>query len=307
MEDRNSLDTHSAEWWERYVKGRPKLPESFFTSIFNYHSAKGGTFDTAHDAGCGSGLHAPRLAPRFQKVVLSDISEENIGVAKSTLQGPQYSFSVSRFDSQNAEIADGTVDLIYASNVLHLVGNLDDSIAEAARQLKPGGTLCAALFGVIAFRDEGVNDVYTRFHNEGIRNVMKKLPWATARSAFFRVASALDSVPLPEAYFKPGVQRVKLNLTKDSSSFYDLQIPPELRAESPVNSEIGPYDKVVFREDNDWAFKFDKRRASEYLASFPWDMEDAKLKRLWAEVEDAIGSGEVDAYWPVSMILATRK
>lgn len=43
----------SEGFWEKYIKGRPAVPQTFFDAIFKYHSDHEGNFDTVHEVGAG--------------------------------------------------------------------------------------------------------------------------------------------------------------------------------------------------------------------------------------------------------------
>ena len=61
----NSDDTFFAqddEFWANYLKGRPAVPASFFSRIFNYHQDNGGSFGTMSDTMTWAKRERRRLA-----------------------------------------------------------------------------------------------------------------------------------------------------------------------------------------------------------------------------------------------------
>ena len=77
----NAYDITSSSQWDSYTKYRPRYPPQLFQRIYDFHAAKGGVFDTAHDAGCGPGITAAILAQKFQTVICSDFSAQAVDTA----------------------------------------------------------------------------------------------------------------------------------------------------------------------------------------------------------------------------------
>ena len=295
------------EFWAKYQKGRPQIPDSFFERIFDYHSRHGGHFDTAHDAGSGGGVHSARLANRFEKVLLTDVSSANIEVAKSQLHG-SYDFKVAKLED-TIELPAASVDLVFASAMLHFV-DPERALAAVAHQLKPGGTFAASLQGMLVFDDATVNEKYIAFQNKGIEEIHKKIGEETVPIVLVQ-ASGYDSFPLPETYFQPGGLRLRLNETPKSSvesgTWYKLMMPRSWREEFSVVSRISPTERIVFEDDDDWLFRGDVNAVRQLLETTPFDLETEEMKRCWQELADAVGKGPIDGRWVVCLILATRK
>lgn len=94
------------------------------------------------ELGCGTGTTALRLAPFTRRLLATDISAQMIAIAQEKLATqpmPQLSFAVA--NAEAAVCAHGTCDTVLAFNVLHLVSDLDDTLALAALALRPGGLL----------------------------------------------------------------------------------------------------------------------------------------------------------------------
>ena len=98
-----------------------------------------------HDAleiGCGTGSTALRLAPFVRRWYATDVSTAMIAIAKEKLAAqpmPQLTFALADADAPG--FGQSTYDIALAFNVLHLVGDLDATLAVAARALRPGGLL----------------------------------------------------------------------------------------------------------------------------------------------------------------------
>ncbi len=92
------------------------------------------------EIGCGTGSTALRLAPGTRRLLATDVSTGMIAIAREKLAVqpvPQLSFAVA--DADAMVFGKGEYDAVLAFNLLHLVDNLDHTIAMAVQALKPGG------------------------------------------------------------------------------------------------------------------------------------------------------------------------
>jgi ubiquinone/menaquinone biosynthesis C-methylase UbiE len=90
--------------------------------------------------GCGTGTTALRLAPFVGRIVATDISGEMIAIAreKAKAEGRLNAvFEVATPDA--APLPDGTLDVAFGFNVLHLVAAREAALRGVHRLLKPGG------------------------------------------------------------------------------------------------------------------------------------------------------------------------
>jgi 2-polyprenyl-3-methyl-5-hydroxy-6-metoxy-1,4-benzoquinol methylase len=130
-------------FWNNYLKGRPQAPQSFFDRIYRYHEQHGGSFGTAHDVGAGNGPYSLQLRSKFDHVIVSDIVAENVQLAEDRLGAEGFSYRTAKVEEAE-DISPNSIDLVFATNVLHFV---DQKVAfdAIARQLKPGiGTFAGA-------------------------------------------------------------------------------------------------------------------------------------------------------------------
>lgn len=96
------------------------------------------------EIGCGTGSTALRLAPFTRRLRATDLSAEMIGIARAKLAAqplPQLSFEVA--DADTAAWGHSAYDVVLAFNLLHLVDDLDQTLALAVQALRPGGLLVA--------------------------------------------------------------------------------------------------------------------------------------------------------------------
>ncbi len=98
---------------------------------------------TVLDDGCGNGVFLDYLSDKgfpIERYVGIDISRGMLGHARRRLDG-RPSAAVLRADATRLPFADATFDVIYARGLLHHLTEPGAGAAEAARVLKPGGSL----------------------------------------------------------------------------------------------------------------------------------------------------------------------
>lgn len=94
------------------------------------------------EIGCGTGSTALRLAPFTRRLLATDVSAGMIAIAREKLAAepvPQLAFALA--DADAPAIGPGEYDAVLAFNLLHLVSDLDQALAQAVQALKPGGRL----------------------------------------------------------------------------------------------------------------------------------------------------------------------
>lgn len=91
------------------------------------------------DVGCGGGYLPEELTRLFSQVSGVDLSRASVAaaLAHARLTDLQISYRVARAES--LPFADASFDLVTCCDVLEHVDDLDRTLAEAARVLKPGG------------------------------------------------------------------------------------------------------------------------------------------------------------------------
>lgn len=99
--------------------------------------------------GCGSAVQWRANRHRFAadaEFVLTDLSEGMLAEARAGLDGDPR-FSLLQMDASVITFADNSFDFVTANHMLYHVPGIDQTLAEAARVLKPDGTLMAATNG----------------------------------------------------------------------------------------------------------------------------------------------------------------
>jgi ubiquinone/menaquinone biosynthesis C-methylase UbiE len=137
---------------DRYIWGKKKRfdPVRFIgsPSVSRYFTHKVAPFislrDRVLDVGCGSGVFLPVLAPLCDQLVGLDISQELLQESSGILQ---------RFDLANVQVVnslaeqmpfrDGEFDVLILVDALHHIFNLEETLTEIRRVLKPDGRILA--------------------------------------------------------------------------------------------------------------------------------------------------------------------
>lgn len=300
--DRN-VYSQDQEFWDKYIAGRAKVPQSLFDLIFDYHAKGGsGSFDMAHEVGAGVGVHSPRLAAKFKHVLVSEIDGDNVKVAQARLEGP-YSFKTSSLED-TIDLPAESIDFVFASTMMHFV-DVEKAIKAVYHQLKPGGTFAAASYGAFALHDPEAQRVWTKInslvcemiivsYDKGIRGRVKE--------GLRREASGLDYVTLPEEWFLPAL-RCDYNFPTEET-LREMILPkgiPELV------TKIGPNDVVRKEWDEGWFSSLNIEGLKRIVSTYPHDSEAPEMVELWDELHRVIGEGEVRGAWLVNVLLATKK
>lgn len=289
-------------FWNNYLKGRPSAPDVFFDRLFRYHQEHNGRLGAVHDVGAGNGPYAAKLRSKFQHVIISDIAPDNVTFAKERLGTDGFSYRTAKVE-EGEDIPDGSVDMVFATNVMHFC---DQKLAMEviAKQLRPGGTFACAAFGAAHFEDPRVQGIYVSISQIGARELLKTLNDPDKLiAAMARTQGAYNVAPLDEALFLPGAQRVHLNMPKGGMT---SPLPPECQVDEPLHT--GANDVEVFDSEEGWSFVTDINGIREHVASFPFGRSDSEaITQLWRQLEEVVGDGPVKGHWPAKIILATRR
>ncbi|KAK6837015.1 S-adenosyl-L-methionine-dependent methyltransferase [Apiospora arundinis] len=270
----NKVFDQDDQSWENYSRGRPQVPDAFFDRIFAYHEGKGGQFGTVHDVGAGNGPYAKRLRARFAHVIVSDIVPTNVQPAQKRLRGLDgFAFRAAKLEEAD-DIPAGSIDMVFATNVMHFPDPQDAAMAVVARQLRSGGTFAAGTFGPARFPDPELQALWTRISQQGGRSLLQTVddPETTAK-IMARTGGVNNVAPLRPDFF------------------------------------TGLDDVEVFEEEAGWDFETDLEGVKAHFASFPFvsKFPDA-FTELYKELDQLLADGRrVKGYFPAKIILATRR
>ncbi len=132
-----------ARFWDRVARKYAADPIADMAGYEASLQRTRGLLSKKHDVleiGCGTGTTALRLAANTGRLLATDISAEMIAIAKEKLASqptPQLSFALA--DADLPMFGTTTYDRVLAFNMLHLVTDLDQTLAMAAQILRPGG------------------------------------------------------------------------------------------------------------------------------------------------------------------------
>lgn len=302
FDSKDKIFAKDKAFWNNYLKGRPSAPDVFFERIFRYHHEHHGKFGTIHDVGAGNGPYAAKLRSNFRHVIISDIAPDNVALAKDRLGTDGFSYRAARVE-EGDDIPDGTVDMVFATNVMHFC---DQKVAMEviAKQLRPGGTFACAAFGSAQFEDARVQGIYTRIIQSGARAWLKKHNDPEKMiTVMARTGGKYNVAPLDETLFLPGGQRIHLNMEKGGIT---APLPLEIQVDEPMHT--GANDVELFEREEGWSFVTNLDGVREHIASFPFSTEDPVVyAELWREMEDSVKDQPVKGQWPAKIILATRR
>lgn len=130
-------------FWDRIARKYAADPIADMAGYETTLQRAGSLLSADHEVleiGCGTGTTALRLASSTARYLATDISPAMIAIAneKLVLQPiPQLSFALA--DADASPFAAESFDRILAFNLLHLVSNIEQTLATVAQALRPGG------------------------------------------------------------------------------------------------------------------------------------------------------------------------
>ncbi|KAF2238273.1 S-adenosyl-L-methionine-dependent methyltransferase [Viridothelium virens] len=304
MNSNGTIFAQDTKFWNNYLKGRPQAPDALFDRIFDYHQAHGGTFGTSHDVGAGNGPYAQKLRSRFAHVIVSDIVATNVELAQERLGTDGFSYRTAKVEEAD-DIAAASVDMIFATNVMHFPDQ-KAAMGAIARQLKPGGTFVCGTFGPACFEDTRLQDLWQRISHQGGRELLKNTDQPEQTIRIMARTKDGNVAPLDPEFFLPGAERVHLNMKK--GGIIGL-LPPEEAYRNTEPRHTGSCDVEIFEDEAGWSFETDLNGVKEHMCSFPFISGNlGAFTKLFQELETLLGDGRrVRGCWPAKVILAMRR
>jgi SAM-dependent methyltransferase len=137
---RGSVSEVEARYFDRLLREKgefdPFAPRGWQTIAVRFSKmVPGETFERLLDVGCGTGQSRQVYAERTRRYVGIDLSFEALSLARR--KAPTAGWSQA--DASRLPFADGSLDAVAFSSVLHHVPDLSPVLGEARRVLKPGG------------------------------------------------------------------------------------------------------------------------------------------------------------------------
>ena len=137
-----------------YADFRPQYPPQ----LFDYLAESAGR-SVAWDCAAGTGQATVDLARRFDRVIATDASPEQIAAAKPT-SNVEYRVATA----EQSGLPDSCADLVTVAQALHWF-DLPRFYAEARRVLRPGGVLAVWAYGINTVESAAINEIVQDFYS----------------------------------------------------------------------------------------------------------------------------------------------
>jgi SAM-dependent methyltransferase len=149
-----SFRDHFSSMAGRYADFRPRYPAELFDYLATVAPRRGLVWDCA----CGSGQASVDLAERFERVIATDASAQQIRAAKAH---PKVEYRVGSAEASG--LPNGSVDLITVAQAMHWF-NLEGFFAEVRRVLRPNGLLAVWTYAATEIEGEAVHALVRNYH-----------------------------------------------------------------------------------------------------------------------------------------------
>jgi SAM-dependent methyltransferase len=149
---------HFSRLAAQYAEFRPKYPGALFDLLARVAPSRSRAWDCA----CGSGQATLDLAERFDAVIATDASAQQVAAAKSH---PRVTYGVARAEESGIEA--GSIDVITVAQSLHWFDR-PAFYAEARRVLRPAGVLAVWTYGIPRLNDVNLDRVMQAFYWETV-------------------------------------------------------------------------------------------------------------------------------------------
>ena len=188
---------HFSEVARRYADFRPHYP----AALFSYLATLAPRNSLAWDCACGNGQATLDLAQRFDRVVATDASGEQIASATAR---PNVEYRVA--PAERSGLPDESLALITVAQALHWF-DLDRFYAEARRALAPNGVLAAWAYGINHLEGDAVNRLVQDFYSNTVGPY-----WPPERKL---VEEGYRTIPFPFAEITAPTFRMEARWTLD--------------------------------------------------------------------------------------------
>ena len=148
-------DDHFSTVARQYAQSRPTYPDALFDWLATCCEAH----RLAWDAGCGNGQASRALADRFDRVLATDLSAEQLAQAPAH---ERIEYRVA--PAERSGLPDHAADLVTVAQALHWF-DLDPFHHEVRRVLAPGGVFAAWTYGVQHLEGAEVDAVVQHYYH----------------------------------------------------------------------------------------------------------------------------------------------
>jgi SAM-dependent methyltransferase len=151
-----SFKDHFSRLAAQYSAFRPSYPPA----LFDYLAQLCRERQKAWDCACGNGQAALAIAERFESVIATDASPQQLAAAPANAK---VTYRVAR--AEDSGIESSSVDLVTVAQALHWF-DLDSFYGEVQRVLKPSGVVAAWTYGTLHVEGDGVDGLVQEFYRD---------------------------------------------------------------------------------------------------------------------------------------------
>ena len=151
---KQTFQDHFSNVANRYADFRPRYP----AALFDYLATLVPRDSLVWDCACGNGQATLDLAQRFNRIVATDASREQIA---SAAPHPRVEYRIA--SAEQSGLPDASAGLITVAQALHWF-DLQRFYAETERVLGPDGVLCAWAYGINEVEGDAVNQLVQDFY-----------------------------------------------------------------------------------------------------------------------------------------------
>lgn len=144
-----------------YAEYRPRYPEA----LFDWLAGETAPRSLAWDCATGSGQAALGLARRFDRVIATDASPEQIATAAAIAAHPRVEYRVAPAEASG--LGAGSADLVTVAQALHWFDR-PAFYAEARRVLRPKAVLAAWSYGHVVVDHEPADRILRGYYAETV-------------------------------------------------------------------------------------------------------------------------------------------
>jgi ubiquinone/menaquinone biosynthesis C-methylase UbiE len=149
---------HFSSVANRYADFRPHYP----AALFDYLARLAPQSSTVWDCACGNGQASLDLAERFNKVIATDASREQIA---SATPHPKIEFRVA--PAEQSGLPDQSIGLLTVAQALHWF-NFDRFYAEVRRVLRKNGVIAVWAYGIDVVEGDEVNELVQNYYSNTV-------------------------------------------------------------------------------------------------------------------------------------------
>lgn len=167
--DKDKFHDHFSQRAPGYAIYRPTYPHElvdFLSELIDGRSSFSSTIRTSGsaetivwEAGCGSGQLSGALAERFDRIIATDASPDQIAHARPH---SRVEFRVAR--AEESGLPDHSIDLAIAAQAAHWF-DLEKYYAEVRRVMRSGGFVALVVYGIHITDDPQIDTVVKRFYS----------------------------------------------------------------------------------------------------------------------------------------------